>query len=58
MDSYSCYIRTQNKIYVLKDNEYKEGTWEYQVIYHELCHAARTGFWDSDKNKLEFNAKD
>lgn len=52
MDSYGCYIRTKNKIYVLKDNEYKEGTWEYQVIYHELCHAARTGFWDSDKKQI------
>lgn len=52
MDSYGCYIRTKNKIFVLKDNEYKEGTWEYQVIYHELCHAARTGFWDSDKKQI------
>ncbi len=51
-DSYGCYIRTKNKIYVLKDNDYKKGTWEYQVIYHELCHAARTGFWDNDEKQL------
>lgn len=51
-DSYGCYVRTKNKIYVLKDNEYKKGTWEYQVIYHELCHAARTGFWDSDNKQI------
>lgn len=42
VDAYGCYRVNENKIYVLKDNEYKEGTWEYQVIYHELCHAART----------------
>ena len=52
IDSYGCYIRTKNKIFVLKDNDYKPGTWEYQVIYHELCHAARTGFWDSDKKQI------
>lgn len=49
-DSYGCYVRTKNTIYLLKDYEYKEGTWEYQVIYHELCHVARTGFWDTNEN--------
>lgn len=42
IDAYGCYRRNENKIYVLEGNEYKKGTWEYQVIYHELCHAART----------------
>ena len=50
VDSYGCYVRTKNTIYLLKDYEYKEGTWEYQVIYHELCHVARTGFWDTNTN--------
>lgn len=52
VDSYGCYIRTENKIYLLKDYEYKEGTWEYQVIYHELCHVARTGFWDGKGKQI------
>lgn len=47
-DSYGCYIRTENKIYVLKNHEYKKGTWDYQVIFHELSHALRTGMWDID----------
>ncbi len=42
IDAYGCYRRNENKIYVLEGNDYKKGTWEYQVIYHELCHAART----------------
>ncbi|NLC48294.1 MAG: hypothetical protein GX758_02925 [Tenericutes bacterium] len=50
VDSYGCYIRTENKIYVSEDYEYKKGTWEYQVIFHELSHVLRTGFWDT-KNK-------
>ena len=33
-DVYSCgcYVKSENKIYVLKDKEYEEGTWDYQVI--------------------------
>lgn len=42
IDSKGCYNRLENKIYVLKDKEYVKGTWDYQVIYHELSHALRT----------------
>lgn len=52
VDSAGCYVRTENKIYVLKDYEYKEGTWEYQVIYHELSHVLRTGTWDNDDEDI------
>lgn len=52
VDSYGCYIRTENKIYVSEDYEYKKGTWEYQVIYHELSHALRTGFWDTEDKEI------
>ena len=41
-DSYGCYVKTENKIYVNTDYEYKPGTWEYQFIIHEFSHAART----------------
>lgn len=37
-----CYVRSENKIYVLKDKTYEKKTWDYQVIYHELSHAMRT----------------
>lgn len=49
VDAYGCYVGTENKIYVNKEYEYKEGTWEYQVIMHEFGHALRTGYWKNDK---------
>ncbi len=47
-DAYACYVRKENKIYVHEDYEYEYGTWYYQVLYHELSHAARTGWWTID----------
>ena len=32
------YDRKHNRIYVLEDNTYEKGSWNYQVIYHELSH--------------------
>lgn len=46
MDSYGCYIRSENAIYVLDDYDYVKGTWAYQVIFHELSHCLRTGDWN------------
>ncbi len=46
-DALACYVRTENKIYVLSDYKYEKGTFDYQIIYHELSHAARTGFYDT-----------
>lgn len=40
-DSCACYVSKENKIYVLSDYEYKKGTWEYQIIFHEISHALR-----------------
>ena len=42
-----------DKIYVLKDKEYEEGTWDYQVIFHELSHCLRDSHYtDEDGNKV------
>ncbi len=41
-DSLACYIRTENAIYVKDGYTYKPGTFEYQILYHELTHAARS----------------
>ena len=41
-DSSGCYVSSENCIYVLKDKTYTEGTWDFQVMFHELCHAMRT----------------
>ena len=54
-DVYSCgcYVKSENKIYVLKDKEYEEGTWDYQVIFHELSHCLRDSHYtDEDGNKV------
>ena len=48
VDSYACYIRSENKIYVLKDYVYEKGTWEYQVIMHEFSHMLRTLWREKD----------
>lgn len=56
-DSYGCYVRDENKIYVLKDNEYKKGTWSYQVIYHELSHCLRTGKYKNKKQDVQFKCE-
>ncbi len=41
VDSYGCYVQTENCIYVLDGPLPEEGTWDFQVMYHELCHAMR-----------------
>jgi hypothetical protein len=43
-----CYVAKENTIYVFEDKEYKKGTWDYQVIYHELSHCLRTRNFDKD----------
>lgn len=51
-DSYGCYVRTENKIYVKKDYKYEKGTWPYQVIFHEFSHCLRVGNWNIDGKKI------
>lgn len=51
--SYACYVKSENKIYVLKDKEYVEGTWDYQVIFHELSHCLRDcRYQDEEGNEV------
>lgn len=52
MDSYGCYVRNENKIYVLKDYDYIKGTWPYQVIFHEFSHCLRTGVWNINGTRV------
>ena len=55
-DALACYVRTENAIYVMKDYEYKEGTWDYQVLYHELSHAARSRWCYLGEYKVRIQA--
>ena len=47
-DSYGCYKKTENKIYVPVGQDYEYGSWPHQVLYHEFSHCLRTGNWDRD----------
>lgn len=49
MDSFACFVAKEDTIYTLDGYEYKKGTWEYQVIMHEISHALRT-YWDEPTN--------
>ena len=52
-NSCGCYVRDEDKIYVLKDKEYEEGTWDYQVLYHEFSHCLRDSIYeDEDGNRV------
>lgn len=42
LDSYACYVQKENRIYVMAQYEYIKETWEYQVLMHEISHAARS----------------
>lgn len=55
-DSYACYVYAENTIYTLEEYEYKKGTWEYQVIFHELCHVLRNGIIEYGKKDIKVSA--
>lgn len=38
----ACYSSDENTITILTEYSFEKGTWEYQTIFHELSHAART----------------
>ncbi len=40
-DASACYSADQNTITLLTEYSFEKGTWEYQTLFHELCHAAR-----------------
>lgn len=56
VDSYACYVRSENVIYTLKDYIYEKGTWEYQVIMHELAHVIRNGFFKCNDKEIRVSA--
>lgn len=41
-DAYACYRIQENTIYTVKGYDYIPGTWEYQVIIHEIGHTVKT----------------
>lgn len=41
-NAYACYRIQENTIYTVKGYDYIPGTWEYQVIIHEMGHTVKT----------------
>lgn len=50
--AYACYRKDENAIYTVKDYDYIPGTWEYQVIIHEMCHPIRSGFFKKGDEEI------
>lgn len=56
-DSAGVYMNNENAIYIPEGTEYVEGTWGFQVLIHEFCHAARDCWLDGDySQKAYFSA--
>lgn len=52
-ESNACYISSENKIYTLDNYKYEKGTWDYQVIFHEVSHALRTATIKKDDKTIQ-----
>ena len=42
--AFACYRKDENAIYTVEGYDYVPGTWDYQVIMHEMCHPIRSAF--------------
>lgn len=56
MDSCACYYPRDNVITLYKDYEFNKGTWEYQVLFHELSHAARIAYFSKNGKNYEIKS--
>ncbi len=57
-DSYGCYRRDENTIYVKENFTYEPHTWAYQVVMHELSHCARTCWLNDDTVRIQISSTD
>ena len=51
----ACYRKDENIIYTVKDYDYVPGTWDYQVIMHEMCHPIKGTIIKKGDNKYNVN---
>jgi hypothetical protein len=47
-DAVACYMYYDNKLCFKAGTSFEKGTWEYQILFHELSHAARTAYFKED----------
>lgn len=57
IDASGCYMKDENRIYVLENQNYEKGTWDYQVIFHELSHCLRNGLYNIDGKQVKIQAE-
>lgn len=50
--AFACYRKDENAIYTVKGYDYQPGTWDYQVIIHEMCHPIRSGFFQKGDEEV------
>ena len=52
-DAYACYRIQENTIYTVAGYDYVPGTWEYQVIIHEIGHTVKTTSTTIDDQEIK-----
>lgn len=52
-DAYACYRIQENTIYTVEGYDYLPGTWEYQVIVHEMGHTVKTTSTEINGNEVK-----
>lgn len=57
-DSYACYRKDENIIYVLEDFDFSKDSWAFQVIYHELSHVLRSAIWNHADKEIRVQFAD
>lgn len=50
IDSLACYQINENTIYIPKGAEFVEGTGDFQILFHEFSHVARSSRWKDKSN--------
>lgn len=51
-DAFACYRLDENAIYTVEGYNYVPGTWEYQVIMHEMGHPIRSANFIKDGKEI------
>ncbi len=57
-DSYACYRKDENKIYLLENQDFINDAWAHQVIYHEISHALREARWEKNNQSIRVKFSD
>ncbi len=56
-NSFACYRKDENKIYLLDDLDMND-PWTKQVVYHEISHSLRSAYWSKDGKNIRVQFTD